>query len=70
VVEGVKAYFTARQEVVDVDGVRMLFPTAGFVPRSNTQPVLVLAFRGHDTGNARHLSPRSGKPCAAAVAEA
>ncbi|MGD0001045.1 MAG: phosphomannomutase/phosphoglucomutase [Bryobacteraceae bacterium] len=45
VVEGVKAYFTARQEVVDVDGVRMLFPHGwGLVRASNTQPVLVLRF--------------------------
>jgi phosphomannomutase/phosphoglucomutase len=45
VVERVKAYFTARQEVVDVDGVRMLFPHGwGLVRASNTQPVLVLRF--------------------------
>ena len=45
VVERVKAYFQARQEVIDVDGVRMLFPHGwGLVRASNTQPVLVLRF--------------------------
>ena len=35
----------ARHEVVDVDGVRMLFPHGwGLVRASNTQPVLVLRF--------------------------
>jgi len=45
VVERVKAYFQTRQEVIDVDGVRMLFPHGwGLVRASNTQPVLVLRF--------------------------
>ena len=45
VVERVKAHFKARQEVIDVDGVRMLFPQGwGLVRASNTQPVLVLRF--------------------------
>jgi phosphomannomutase/phosphoglucomutase len=38
-------YFRARYEVVDIDGVRMLFGDGwGLIRASNTQPVLVLRF--------------------------
>jgi phosphomannomutase/phosphoglucomutase len=38
-------FFRARHEIVDVDGVRVLFPDGwGLVRASNTQPVLVLRF--------------------------
>jgi phosphomannomutase/phosphoglucomutase len=38
-------FFRARHEIVDVDGVRILFPDGwGLVRASNTQPVLVLRF--------------------------
>ena len=38
-------YFRARHQVVDVDGVRVLFPDGwGLIRASNTQPVLVLRF--------------------------
>ncbi|MBI5479735.1 MAG: phosphomannomutase/phosphoglucomutase [Deltaproteobacteria bacterium] len=38
-------YFRARHEIVDVDGVRVLFPDGwGLIRASNTQPVLVLRF--------------------------
>ena len=40
-----KEYFQASAQVIDVDGVRVLFEQGwGLVRASNTQPVLVLRF--------------------------
>ncbi len=45
IVEKVRNYFKERYEVIDVDGVRILFGDGwGLVRASNTQPVLVLRF--------------------------
>jgi phosphomannomutase/phosphoglucomutase len=45
VVERVTAYFKANYDVIDIDGVRVLFPDGwGLVRASNTQPALVLRF--------------------------
>ncbi|MDX2445641.1 MAG: phosphomannomutase/phosphoglucomutase [Desulfobacterales bacterium] len=45
VVEKVTAYFKERHDVIDIDGVRVLFPDGwGLVRASNTQPALVLRF--------------------------
>jgi len=45
VVERVKEKFRKTHQIVDVDGVRILFPHGwGLVRASNTQPVLVLRF--------------------------
>ena len=45
VVERVKGYFRAKYPIIDVDGVRILFPNGwGLVRASNTQDVLVLRF--------------------------
>ncbi len=45
VVEKVTAYFKAHNDVIDIDGVRVLFPDGwGLVRASNTQPALVLRF--------------------------
>jgi phosphomannomutase/phosphoglucomutase len=45
VVERVKESFSKEYPIVDVDGVRVLFPDGwGLVRASNTQPVLVLRF--------------------------
>lgn len=45
VVRRVAEHFRARYDVVDIDGVRVLFPQGwGLVRASNTQPVLVLRF--------------------------
>ena len=45
VVEKVAAYFKERYDVIDIDGVRVLFDGGwGLVRASNTQPVLVLRF--------------------------
>ena len=45
VVDKVTAYFKERHDVIDIDGVRVLFPDGwGLVRASNTQPALVLRF--------------------------
>ena len=45
VVDKVTAYFKERYDVIDIDGVRVLFPDGwGLVRASNTQPALVLRF--------------------------
>jgi phosphomannomutase/phosphoglucomutase len=45
VVDQVTQYFKSRQNVIDIDGVRVLFPDGwGLVRASNTQPALVLRF--------------------------
>lgn len=45
VVEKVTAYFKKHNHVIDIDGVRVLFPDGwGLVRASNTQPALVLRF--------------------------
>jgi phosphomannomutase/phosphoglucomutase len=45
VVEQVTEYFRARHDVIDIDGVRVLFNDGwGLVRASNTQPALVLRF--------------------------
>ena len=45
VVRRVAEHFRSRYDVVDIDGVRVLFPQGwGLVRASNTQPVLVLRF--------------------------
>jgi phosphomannomutase/phosphoglucomutase len=45
VVERVTAYFKQHHDVIDIDGVRVLFPDGwGLVRASNTQPALVLRF--------------------------
>jgi len=44
-VRRVAEHFRSRYDVVDIDGVRVLFPQGwGLVRASNTQPVLVLRF--------------------------
>jgi phosphomannomutase/phosphoglucomutase len=45
VVKQVTAYFRERHDVIDIDGMRVLFPDGwGLVRASNTQPALVLRF--------------------------
>jgi len=48
IVEKVKDFFRDKYEVIDVDGVRILFDDGwGLVRASNTQPVLVLRFEAN-----------------------
>ena len=45
IVEEARKYFRARHDVIDVDGVRVLFGDGwGLIRASNTQPVLVMRF--------------------------
>jgi phosphomannomutase/phosphoglucomutase len=45
VVKEITEYFREREEIIDIDGVRVLFEGGwGLVRASNTQPVLVLRF--------------------------
>ncbi|MES0364154.1 MAG: phosphomannomutase, partial [Desulfobacteria bacterium] len=45
VVKDVTEYFRQRYDIIDIDGVRILFEDGwGLVRASNTQPVLVLRF--------------------------
>ncbi len=49
IVKKVTAHFKSKYDVVDVDGVRILFPDGwGLVRASNTQPVLVLRFEAEN----------------------
>ena len=45
VIEKAKAYFREKYDIIDIDGVRIVFQDGwGLVRSSNTQPVLVLRF--------------------------
>lgn len=49
VVEAVKEHFRRSHEIIDIDGVRVVFEHGwGLVRASNTQPVLVLRFEADD----------------------
>src|SRR5688500_3224544 len=51
VVERAVAHFRASHDVIDVDGVRVLFGAGwGLIRASNTQPVLVLRFEARTPG--------------------
>ncbi|MCL5020022.1 MAG: phosphomannomutase/phosphoglucomutase [Patescibacteria group bacterium] len=45
IVAGLKSFFAGKYDVIDIDGVRVVFPDGwGLVRASNTQPALVLRF--------------------------
>ncbi|MEI6632482.1 MAG: phosphomannomutase/phosphoglucomutase [Chlamydiota bacterium] len=45
IVEGLKRYFSARYDTLDIDGVRVIFGDGwGLIRPSNTQPVIVMRF--------------------------
>jgi phosphomannomutase/phosphoglucomutase len=51
VVQDVTEYFRQRHDIIDIDGVRILFEDGwGLVRASNTQPVLVLRFEALSQG--------------------
>jgi phosphomannomutase/phosphoglucomutase len=51
VVARVFQHFKDRQKVIDVDGVRVIFPRGwGLLRASNTQPVLVMRFEAENEG--------------------
>ncbi len=56
VVEKVTDYFRKRHDVIDIDGVRVLFPDGwGLVRASNTQPVLVLRFEAETEARLKEI---------------
>jgi phosphomannomutase / phosphoglucomutase len=56
VVEKVKAYFRGKQDVIDVDGARILFPKGwGLVRASNTQDVLVMRFEAETQADLEYI---------------
>ena len=56
VVQEVTAYFKNRQDVIDIDGVRVLYPDGwGLVRASNTQPALVLRFEAMSAGRLQEI---------------
>lgn len=56
IVDKIKEYFRARYEIIDVDGVRILFEDGwGLVRASNTQPALVLRFEAKDEKRLREI---------------
>jgi phosphomannomutase/phosphoglucomutase len=57
IVEAVRDHFRARREVIDVDGVRVLFGDGwGLVRASNTQPVLVVRFEARSQERLREIT--------------
>lgn len=56
VVDAVAAHFRSRYPTIDVDGVRILFPSGwGLVRASNTQPILVVRFEADTEANLDHI---------------
>ncbi|MBA2687568.1 MAG: phosphomannomutase, partial [Gemmatimonadaceae bacterium] len=54
IVEAATKHFSAKHDVIDVDGVRVLFGDGwGLIRASNTQPVLVMRFEAR---TAEHLA--------------
>ena len=61
IVDEAVAHFRATHDVIDVDGVRVLFGDGwGLIRASNTQPVLVLRFEARTRGAARRDPRRDG----------
>ncbi len=56
VVKKITEYFRNRHDVIDIDGVRVLFPDGwGLVRASNTQPVLVLRFEAETEARLKEI---------------
>ena len=56
IAEQAKKYFPEKYEVIDVDGVRILFGDGwGLVRASNTQPVLVLRFEARSEARLKEI---------------
>jgi phosphomannomutase/phosphoglucomutase len=52
IVEAAKTHFAALHDVIDVDGVRVLFGDGwGLIRASNTQPVIVMRFEARTAGH-------------------
>ena len=56
VVEKVRDHFRKRQDVIDIDGARVLFQEGwGLVRASNTGPILVLRFEAKDASTLKEI---------------
>jgi phosphomannomutase/phosphoglucomutase len=56
IVEAATAYFRERHEVIDVDGVRILYGDGwGLIRASNTQPILVVRFEAMTAHRLREI---------------
>jgi phosphomannomutase/phosphoglucomutase len=57
IVEDLKSRLKADHEIIDIDGVRVMFPDGwGLVRASNTQPVLVLRFEAKSQERLEEIS--------------
>jgi phosphomannomutase/phosphoglucomutase len=71
VVRRATAQLRARHKILDVDGVRVLFPQGwGLVRASNTQPVLVMRFEAATEELLREYRREVEEVVASAMAEA
>jgi phosphomannomutase / phosphoglucomutase len=62
VVRALTEEFRARYPVIDIDGVRVLFPDGwGLVRASNTQPALVLRAEAHTVDTLRRITDEIGR---------
>lgn len=56
IVKKVKDYFSAQYDVVDVDGVRVIFPDGwGLMRASNTQPAIVMRFEAASVSRLKEI---------------
>jgi phosphomannomutase/phosphoglucomutase len=70
VVAKARAFFAARCETLETDGVRLVFPDGwGLVRASNTQPVLVLRFEAESEARLGEIRRFVEEPLAAWIAE-
>ena len=71
IVAAVAAHFRGRHEMVEIDGVRILFPRGwALVRASNTQPVLVLRFEADSRENLERIQAQVRVPLQEAVGAA
>ncbi|WP_031388040.1 phosphomannomutase/phosphoglucomutase [Desulfonatronum thiodismutans] len=70
IVERAQAFFRERFDVVDVDGVRIVFPDGwGLLRASNTQPILVLRFEAESEARLKEIRALVEEPLGRWIAE-
>ncbi|CAK7002426.1 MAG: Phosphomannomutase/phosphoglucomutase [Desulfovibrio sp.] len=71
VVQKAREYFGSRYAILEIDGVRLVFPDGwGLVRASNTQPVLVLRFEAESEKRLQEIRKIVEDPLAVWIAEA
>jgi phosphomannomutase/phosphoglucomutase len=71
VVQKAREYFGSRYEILEIDGVRLVFPDGwGLVRASNTQPVLVLRFEAESQKRLEEIRNIVEEPLAVWIQEA